>query len=101
MAPPVTPARAIQAQQPRRTLDISDLIPNAKNSPPQSPSAPAPPVPTSNTPLTGGEETRLTSMTSDGIFTSAELMDMLMNPERRKGYLYIGIQRSSETSQLF
>ena len=34
-------------------------------------------------------------MTSDGIFTSAELMDMLVNPEKRKGYLYIGIQRSS------
>ncbi|MDR3231694.1 MAG: SpoIID/LytB domain-containing protein [Synergistaceae bacterium] len=56
---------------------------------------PAAPVPTSSIPLTGGEEARLTRMTIDGIFSSAELMDMLANPEKRKGYLYLGIQRGS------
>lgn len=56
---------------------------------------PKAPVPTSNTPMSGPEEARLTRMTSDGVFTTAELMDMLMNPEKRKGYLYIGIQRGS------
>lgn len=56
---------------------------------------PKAPVPTSNTPMSGPEEVRLTRMTSDGVFTTAELMDMLMNPEKRKGYLYIGIQRGS------
>ncbi|MCL2010277.1 MAG: SpoIID/LytB domain-containing protein [Synergistaceae bacterium] len=62
--------------------------------PPSPPAPPSPPVPASNEPLTGGEETRLTYMASDGIFTSEELMDMLLNPEKRKGYLYVGIQRS-------
>ena len=67
------------------------------SSKPSPPSKPAPPVPTSNTPLSGSEETRLTRMTSDGIFSAEELMDMLMNPDKRKGYLYIGIQRSNES----
>ena len=44
--------------------------------------------------MTSAEETRLTRMTSDGVFTAAELMDMLINPDKRKGYLYVGIQRS-------
>ena len=71
--------------------DISDLIPKG--------SSPQPPVPTSNTPLSGSEETRLTRMSSDGIFSSTELMDMLINPDKRKGYLYIGIQRSAAAPQ--
>jgi stage II sporulation protein D len=36
-------------------------------------------------------------MTSEGVFTAAELMEMLLNPERRRSYLYIGLQRSEET----
>ena len=83
-------------QTPDQTPDISNLIPNTGNSPSQPPS---PPVPTSNTPMTSGEEMRLTRMTSDGVFTAAELMDMLMNPDKRKGYLYLGIQRSSTAPQ--
>ena len=62
-------------------------------------SLPRAPVPTSNMPLSGKEEARLTQMTSDGVFNSAELMDMLMNPEKRKGYLYMGIQRGSGTAK--
>jgi stage II sporulation protein D len=54
------------------------------------------------------EELRLILMTSEGAFTSAELMDMLLYPEKRKGYLYLGMRRSSaekkeekaETSQV-
>lgn len=61
----------------------------------ESDSQPKTPVPTSNTPMSGAEELRLTRMTSDGVFTSTELMDMLMNPEKRKGYLYVGMQRGS------
>jgi len=79
-APIASSISATQPQQPSRTLS--------------PPAPPSPPVPTSNTPMTGGEETRLSRMTSDGIFTSAELLDMLVNPEKRKGYLYIGIERS-------
>jgi stage II sporulation protein D len=45
------------------------------------------------------EETRLTRMTADGIFTAAELMDMLTNPEKRKGYLYLGIQRGGTSAK--
>jgi stage II sporulation protein D len=57
-------------------------------------SLPRAPVPTSNVPMSETEEVRLILMTSEGVFTSAELMDMLLNPEKRKGYLYIGIERS-------
>jgi stage II sporulation protein D len=45
-------------------------------------------------PMSGAEEARLTRMTVDGAFSSSELMDMLLNPEKRKSYLYLGIQRS-------
>ena len=48
---------------------------------------PAKEVPTSNTPMTASEESRLTALTEQGVFNSEELMDMLMNPEKRKGYL--------------
>jgi stage II sporulation protein D len=62
----------------------------------KSDSLPKAPVPTSNTPMSMNEEARLIRMTSEGTFTSAELMDMLLNPNKRKGYLYMGIQRSAE-----
>jgi stage II sporulation protein D len=42
------------------------------------------------------EEMRLMRMTSDGVFTSAELMDMLINPDKRQDYLNVGTQRGSE-----
>ena len=48
---------------------------------------PAKEVPTSNTPMSASEERQLTALTEQGIFNSEELMDMLMNPEKRKGYL--------------
>ncbi len=51
------------------------------------------PVPTSDTPMSPAQEARLTKLVSDGVFNSAELMDMLKNPAKRKGYLYMGIQR--------
>jgi len=44
--------------------------------------------------LSGEQDALLSRMTSDGIFTAAELIDMLTNPDKRRGYLYIGIQRS-------
>jgi stage II sporulation protein D len=58
-------------------------------------SLPHAPVPTSKKTLSKKEETRLTRMTSEGVFTAAELMDMLINPDKRKGYLDIGIQRGT------
>ncbi|GHV44539.1 stage II sporulation protein SpoIID [Synergistales bacterium] len=54
----------------------------------------APPVPTSDAPMTEKEEEKLSRMTRDGVFTASELMDMLKNPRKLKGYLYIGLQRS-------
>ena len=51
-------------------------------------------MPTSNEPLSPAQEERLTRMTADGVFTTAELIDMLTNPDKKKGYLYIGFQRS-------
>ena len=44
-------------------------------------------VPSSNTPMSAAEEQQLTSLTEQGVFNGEELMDMLMNPEKRKGYL--------------
>ena len=48
---------------------------------------PAKEIPTSNTPMSASEEGQLTALTEQGVFNSEELMDMLMNPEKRKGYL--------------
>ncbi|GHS90055.1 stage II sporulation protein SpoIID [Synergistales bacterium] len=67
--------------------------------PPRSPvvidkPTPAPPVPTSDARMTEREEEKLSRMTRDGVFTASELMDMLKNPKKLKGYLYIGLQRS-------
>ena len=69
-----------EIQESAWTPDVADDLPKA-------------PVPTSDTPMSGSEEIKLTRMTAEGVFTSAELMDMLMNPNKRKGYLYMGIQR--------
>ncbi|MDR2528741.1 MAG: SpoIID/LytB domain-containing protein [Synergistaceae bacterium] len=44
--------------------------------------------------MSGSEEAHLIQMTSEGAFTSAELMDMLMNPEKRKDYLYSKLGRA-------
>ncbi|MBL3538944.1 SpoIID/LytB domain-containing protein [Aminivibrio sp.] len=44
-------------------------------------------IPTSNTPMSAAEERQLTALTEQGVFNAEELMDMLLNPEKRKGYL--------------
>lgn len=44
-------------------------------------------IPTSLTPMSASEELKLTQLTEQGAFNSEELMDMLMNPDKRKGYL--------------
>ncbi|GHS93408.1 stage II sporulation protein SpoIID [Synergistales bacterium] len=61
---------------------------------PTSNLAPTPPVPTSDAPLTKKEDERMSNMTRNGVFTASELMDMLKNPKKMKGYFYIGLQRS-------
>ena len=48
---------------------------------------PAKPIPTSDTPMSLAEERQLTTLTQQGAFDAEELMDMLMNPAKRKGYL--------------
>ncbi|MDI9370446.1 MAG: SpoIID/LytB domain-containing protein [Synergistaceae bacterium] len=48
---------------------------------------PLPDIPTSLTPMSASEELKLTQLTEQGAFNSEELMDMLMNPDKRKGYL--------------
>lgn len=72
------------------TRDVPAAHASILTPPPQH----SPPTPTPNVPMTAEQEMRLTRMTRDGVFTAAELMDMLMNPERRRGYLYVGVQRS-------
>ncbi|GHV36763.1 stage II sporulation protein SpoIID [Synergistales bacterium] len=71
-----------------------------KGAPPARPpvNTPAPPVPTSDVPLSEKEEDRLSQMTRDGVFSAAELMDMLKNPKKLKGYFYLGLQRSGRVS---
>ncbi len=44
-------------------------------------------VPTSLTPMNAAEERMLTELTEKGVFNAEELMDMLLNPDKRKGYL--------------
>ena len=65
-------------------------IPLASLSQPK-PVPPSPPpgtgVPTSLTPMSAAEERQLTDLTEQGVFNAEELMDMLLNPEKRKGYL--------------
>jgi stage II sporulation protein D len=56
-------------------------------------------VQASDVPMSGSEEMRLMHMTSDGAFTAEELMDMLLNPDKRRGYFQKGIQRNSETKK--
>lgn len=46
-----------------------------------------PDVPSSLTPMSAAEEQLLTDLTEQGVFNAEELMDMLLNPEKRKGYL--------------
>ena len=67
----------------------SEWIPDAADG-----GLPRAPVPTSNEPLSPKQEERLTEMTAAGVFSTAELMDMLTNPNKKKGYLYLGLQRS-------
>ncbi len=51
-------------------------------------------VPTSDTPMSPAEERQLTALTEQGVFNAEELMDMLMNPNRRKGYLIRALRTS-------
>ena len=44
--------------------------------------------------MTFAHEKRLAQMTADGVFTTSELVDMLSNPNKKKGYFYIGLQRT-------
>ena len=69
----------------------SDWFPEASNA--ADGGLPRVPVPTSNEPLSPKQEMRLTQMTEDGVFSTAELIDMLTNPNKKKGYLYLGLQR--------
>ena len=59
-----------------------------------APAKPTPPVPTSRDPMTLEQEKRLAQLTAEGVFTTSELVDMLSNPDKKKGYLYIGLQRT-------
>ena len=72
----------------------SDWVPDASEA--ADGGLPRVPVPTSNEPLSLAQEKRLTSMTADGVFTTAELIDMLTNPNKKKGYLYLGFQRKGK-----
>ena len=72
----------------------SDWVPDASEA--ADGGLPRVPVPTSNEPLSPAQEKRLTSMTADGVFTTAELIDMLTNPDKKKGYLYLGFQRKGK-----
>ena len=51
--------------------------------------------PLSDSFMSGSEEAHLIQMTSEGAFTSAELMDMLLNPEKRKDYLYARLGKNA------
>jgi stage II sporulation protein D len=72
--------------------------PNAANAlkTPQKPAAPAPsgaPQVAASLISFSGSVDPLIEMTKGGIFTSSEMMDMLMNPDKRDEYVKIGYQR--------
>jgi stage II sporulation protein D len=46
--------------------------------------------------MSDDEASRLSHMASEGVFTSAELLDMLLNPSKRKDYLDVGARRGGE-----
>ncbi|MBQ6968817.1 MAG: SpoIID/LytB domain-containing protein [Synergistaceae bacterium] len=52
----------------------------------------------SSSELTFEEEQGIAKMTSDGIFTTTELIDMLTNPGKRKNYYQTGIKRAGKPS---
>ena len=60
-------------------------LPRSNTVPPASPGGSD--VPSSLTPMSAAEERQLTDLTEQGVFNAEELMDMLFNPEKRKGYL--------------
>ena len=68
---------------------ILPIIPlPAAKAPPSAPSRRAPSdIPTSNIPMSAAEEAQLTALTEQSVFNGEELMDMLLHPEKRKGYL--------------
>ena len=75
--------------------------PAASKTAPSAPSRPSSPdVPTSNTPMSAAEEAQLTALTEQSVFNGEELMDMLLHPEKRKGYLVRALRtkRSSAPS---
>ena len=49
--------------------------------------------------LTSKEDELLTKLFTEGAFTNAEMMDILMKPEKRKEYLYKAIVRRSQPNQ--
>lgn len=62
-------------------------VPAPRPTKPQAPKAPAKGAPVATGPMTPDEERQLTVLTEQGAFNSEELMDMLLNPGKRKGYL--------------
>ena len=53
----------------------------------------------SNSGLTFEEEQGIARMTSEGVFTTTELVDMLTNPDKRSKYYQIGLNRTGKPSQ--
>lgn len=69
--------------------------PAPKPAKPQAPKAPTKGLPIAAGPMTPGEERQLTALTEQGVFNSEELMDMLLNPGKRKGYLQRALGRGT------
>ena len=85
------PPVSVPSKVPEPIIKESEWQPEASAS--KTEGLPKVPVPTSDTPMTLQQEERLLHLTAEGAFSTAELMDMLMNPDKRKGYLYLAIQR--------
>ncbi len=62
-------------------------VPAPKPALPSAPLGSAEEILTSDTPMTPSEERQLIILTEQGVFNAEELMDMLLNPGKRKGYL--------------
>jgi stage II sporulation protein D len=79
----------------KSTMLINGAVKTSKAAP-QTTKSTATVLPTLTAP---SDDDTLSQMTSEGIFTTYELMDMLRNPDSKKNYLAIGLQRRASKAK--
>ncbi|MDR1515446.1 MAG: SpoIID/LytB domain-containing protein [Synergistaceae bacterium] len=73
----------------------SQTAPLQTSQPEPAPAAEQPPRKTQSLAEIAAQRDPLLELTNGGVFTRDELIDMLMNPEKRESYLEIGLERAT------